>query len=218
MNIRPTLNRTSKGACHPSTRTIFTTLICFILCTTKVSAQSAITTGKSKSFDVSLGYSYMSHGYGQSNRVGLIGPDASFTIGLRTRLAIRADLSYARAANVLGTPSHSDVLSGLVGPVFYPTNQRHVGTYIHALWGGDRVTGPVPANGKIFLGGWTTGFAWAVGGGVEYRVSDSMALRTGVDYMRTTYYGPSLTIQGQNNIRVIVSVVHLFGRQSRKRR
>jgi hypothetical protein len=160
----------------------------------------------------------MSQAGSQSNGVGLNGADASFTIGLNARLAIRGDLGYARAANVLGTPSHSDTLSYLAGPVFYPSIHGRLGPYFHALAGGARVTGPVPVNGRILLGGWTLGYAWAVGGGVEYRVSDSMALRTGVDLMRTTYYGPSLAIQGQNNIRATVAVVYMFGGQSRRPR
>jgi opacity protein-like surface antigen len=195
-----------------------TLLFCVILCAANASAQSAVTAGKAKCFDVSLGYSYMSRTNGQSSRVGLNGVDASMTVGLYSHLAIRADLGYARADNVLGTPSHSDVLSYMAGPVFYPTTQRHGGTYVHALWGGARVSGPVPVDGGILLGGWAFGYAWAVGGGVNYRVSDSMALRTGVDYVRTTYYGPSLTIQGQNNIRATVAVVYTFGGQSWRRR
>jgi opacity protein-like surface antigen len=218
MKNSPTLNRILEGACRSSARNIVTILFCFILCATPASAQSAFTTGRSKSFDVSLGSSYMSHENSQSNRIGLIGADASFTLGLYPRVGIRADLAYARAANVLGTPSHSDVVSYMVGPVFHPATQRRFDTYIHVLLGGARVTGPVPINGGFLLGGWTTGYAWAVGGGVEYRVSDSMAVRTGVDYMRTTFYGPSLTIEGQNNIRTTVSVVYLFGTQSRRRR
>lgn len=209
--------QTLKGACRSSIRTI-SILFCFILCATNASAQSAVTAGKAKSFDVGLGYAYMSHPGSQSNRIGLNGADASVTIGLYPRLGIRADLGYVRAANVFGTPSHSDVLSFLAGPVFYPTTQRHVSTYIHALLGGARVSGPVPVTGEFLLRGWATGYAWAVGGGVDYRLSDSMALRSGVDYMRTAYFGPSLKIQSQYNVRATVAVVYSFGRRSRKLR
>ena len=51
-------------------------------------------------------------------------------------------------------------------------------------WGGAKVSGPILTNGGlILLGGWATGYAWAVGGGVEYRATDSMAIRTGADYL-----------------------------------
>ena len=160
----------------------------------------------------------MIRGESLSNRVALNGADATFTIGY-SRLGLRADLGYSRAANVHGTGRHSDVFSYLAGPVFYPTAHRNVDTYIQALLGGARVSGPVPLNGGQFLlGGWATGFAWAVGGGVDYWLSDSVAIRTGVDYMRTAFYDPSLAIRGQNNIRATASVVYFFGKRSRMRR
>ena len=223
-------------------RTLFPTLFCFVLCAIHASAQSAIATargetpvaairsetpvaavsgktaaaaGRTKTMDVSLGYSYVSSGESFSNRMGLKGADASFTIGY-SRLGIRADVGYVRAANVLGTGRHSDVLSYLAGPVFYPTSRRRFDTYIHVLAGGARVSGPVRIkNGGILLGGWATGYAWAVGGGVDYWFSDSLAIRTGVDYLRTAYYDPTLAIRGQSNIRTTATVVYFFGRQSR---
>ena len=205
-------------ACQTSMRTIFATLFCFLLCAANAAAQSTIVAGKAKSVDVSLGYSYVSHPGSSSNRLGLNGVDASATIGLFPCFAIKADLGYARTANALGTPSHSGVLSYLAGPVFYPMVQRKLDTYVHALFGGARVSGPVPVNGGILIGGYATGFAWAVGGGVDYRVTDSIALRTGLDYMRTAYFGPTLAMQGQNNFRATAAVVYLFGTRQRKRR
>jgi opacity protein-like surface antigen len=154
-----------------------------------------------------------------SNRVGLNGADISITVGLYSRVALRGDLGYARAANVFGSAHHSDVLSYLAGPVFYPTTHRHVDTYIHALMGGARVTGPILLNGGgIAKGSWANQFAWAVGAGGEFWVSDSVAIRTGVDYLRTAYYDSSLLIRGQNNIRTTASVVYFFGKRSRTRR
>jgi opacity protein-like surface antigen len=197
--------------------TVCTTVFCISLCATHATAQSAHPAATGRTIDVSLGYSYMSRGDSLSNRVGLHGADASLTIG-SSRLAIRADLGYVRAANVAGTGRHSDVLSYLAGPVFYPTNHRQVDTYVHALLGGAWVTGPVPRNGGFLLGGWVTGFAWAVGGGVDYWLTDSMALRMGGDYMRTAYFDNSLAIRGQNNIRATAAVVYFFGRRSRTRR
>ena len=148
--------------------------------------------------------------------MGLNGGDTSFTLGT-SRLGIRADWGYARAANVHGTGRHSDLLSYLAGPVFYPSRHRNFNTYIHALVGAARVSGPVPRNGGGFLlGGWAWGYAWAVGGGVDYRILQSMAIGTGVDYMRTAYFDSSLSIRGPNNIRTTTTVVYYFGRRSRK--
>jgi len=204
---------------HSYMRTIITGLLCFLLAPVCASAQSAVTAGRAQSVDVSLGYSYINHPVSPSNRIGLNGLDANATIGLFSpRLAIRADLAYAQTAHALGTPSNSSVLSYMAGPVFRPTIQGKFDTYVHALFGGARVSGPVPVNGGILIGGYASGFAWLVGGGVEYQVSKSIALRSGLDYLRAGYFNPSLTVQGQNNLRATVAVVYLFGTQRRRRR
>jgi hypothetical protein len=172
---------------------------------------------KSKSIELGLGYSYVSQGVNQSNRMGLRGEDASFTIGF-SRLGIKADVGYAQAANVLGTGRHSTILSYLAGPVFHPTVHRSFATYVQVLVGGAKVSGPILTNGGlILLGGWTTGYAWAVGGGVEYWVTDSVAIRTGTDYMRTSFYDASLVVRGQNNLETTASVVYYLGKRERRR-
>ena len=171
-----------------------------------------------KTIELGLGYTYVSHAENQSKRVGLQGAEASFTIGF-SRVGIMADVGYARASNVLGTGRHSDVLSYLAGPVFHPTTRRDFDSYVHVLVGGARVSGPVLTNGGlILLGGWTMGYAWAVGGGVEYWLTDSMAIRTGADYLRTSYYDSSLVVRGQGNLRTTATVVYYFGKRSRKKR
>jgi len=150
--------------------------------------------------------------------MGLQGPDASFTIGF-SHLGVKADFDYARASNVMETGHHSDVFSYMAGPVFYPLRRRRFDTYVQTLVGGARVSGPVRlSNGGILLGGWATGYAWAAGGGVNYWASDCLAIRTGVDYLRTSYYDSSLVLRGQGNIRTTATVVYFFGMRSRKRR
>ena len=53
--------------------------------------QNPVAAARGKAIDVSLGYSYVSHMESNSNRVGLNGADASFTLGT-SRLGIRMDL------------------------------------------------------------------------------------------------------------------------------
>jgi opacity protein-like surface antigen len=185
-----------------------------------IRAKPPIAGVRGKIFDMGLGYTYVSQAENQSKRggLGLQGADASFTMWF-SRVGIKADVGYARGSNVLGTGRHSDVLSYLVGPVFHPTTRRNFNSYVHALVGGARVSGPVLTNsGIILLGGWTTSYAWAVGGGVEYWLTDSMAIRTGTDYLRTSYYDSSLVVRGQSNLRATATVVYYFGKRSRKRR
>jgi opacity protein-like surface antigen len=183
-----------------------------------IRAKPPIAGVRGKTFELGLGYTYVSHAENQSKQVGLQGADASFTMWF-SRVGIKADVGYARASNILGTGRHSDVLSYLAGPVFHPTTNRNFDSYVHALVGGAKVSGPVMTNsGLILLGGWTTGYAWAVGGGVEYWLTDSMAIRTGTDYLRTSYYDSSLVVRGQSNLRATATVVYYFGKRSRKRR
>jgi opacity protein-like surface antigen len=182
-----------------------------------IRSTSPIAAAKGKTIEVALGYSYVSKAENQSQRLGLRGADASFTIGF-SRLGIKADLGYVRASNVMGTGRHNDVFSYLVGPVFHPTAHRSFDTYVHALVGGARVSGPILTNnGLILFGGWTTGYAWAFGGGVEYWVTDSAAIRTGADYMRTAFYDSTLVVRGQSNLKTTASVVYYFGMRSRRR-
>jgi opacity protein-like surface antigen len=87
------------------------------------------------------------------------------------------------------------------------------------LVGGAKVSGPILTNGgTILLGGWTTSYAWAVGGGLEYWATDSVAIRTGADYLRTAFYDSSLVVRGQSNLRTTATVVYYFGKPSRRRR
>jgi opacity protein-like surface antigen len=183
-----------------------------------IRSKTPVATAKSKTIEIGLGYSYVSQPGNQSKRLGLRGADASFTIGF-SRLGLTADVGYARASNVLGTGRHSAVLSYLAGPVFHHTVHRSFDSYVHVLVGGAKVSGPILTNGgTILLGGWTTGYAWAVGGGVEYWATDSMAIRTGSDYLRTSFYDSSLVGRGQSNLKTTAAVVYYFGKPSRGRR
>jgi opacity protein-like surface antigen len=179
---------------------------------------SPVAAARTRTIELGLGYSYASQAENQSKRLGLRGLDASATIG-SSRLGIKAEVGYAQASNVLGTGRHSVVFSYLAGPVFRPTMHRNFDTYVHALVGGAKVGGPVlTSSGLILLGGWTTGYAWTVGGGVEYWITDSMAIRTGADYMRTSFYDSSLVVRGQYNLKTTAAVVYYLGKRERRRR
>jgi opacity protein-like surface antigen len=183
-----------------------------------IRSKTPVAAAKGKTIEMGLGYSYVSQPGYQSKRMGLQGADASFTIGF-SRLGITADVGYARASNVLGTGRHSAVFTYLAGPIFHHTVHHSFDSYVHVLVGGAKVSGPILTNNEvILLGGWTTGYAWAVGGGVEYWATDSMAIRTGADYLRTSFYDSSLAVRGQSNIRTTATVVYYFGKPTRGRR
>jgi len=198
-------------------RTIFATVACFLLFAAHASAQSPLAPATGKTIDGGLGYSYVQAGQSVSGPVGLTGGDASITIGY-SRLELKVDLGYGRAATLPGTHHHNEVLSYLAGPVFHPMIHRNFETYVQVLARAARVSGPVPLGGGAYLlGGWASGLAWAVGGGIQYRVTDAIAIRTGVDYMRISYFDPSLTLRGQSNARSTATIVYSLVRRSRRR-
>jgi len=182
----------------------------------RAAAQSPIPAGTGRLFEASVGYSYVSAAALPSSRTGLSGVDTSVTVSIPARLGLRADLGYVRGTNVLGHGHNAAVLSYLGGPVFYPTSNRHLLTYVHGLIGAARVSGPVAFNGGGIWPGWANKLSWAFGAGVEYWVSDSMAFRTGADYLHTAFFDSSLALRGQNNFRTTGSFVYFFGRRSRR--
>ena len=189
-------------------------VLCLLFCASRASAQLPAPAGVGPVMDASLGYSYMRSSTPLSVGIGLNGVDASLTEGITPRFSVRADLGYMYAPNVGGTGYHCDVLSYLVGPVFYPRRDRRLVTYVHGLLGGARVRGPVPLGGG-FGKGYVYDFSWAFGGGYEYWFSNSTALRIGVDALRTSFFNASGTIQGRYDLRPILGVVHYFGGRRR---
>jgi hypothetical protein len=190
-------------------------LVCVWLTTTPLWAQSPATAGRAPDINASVGYSYLDFGSVPSDRIGLNGVDASLTADFFPRIGIKADFGYVRASDVLGSGRHSDVLSYLAGPVFYPTRGR-LTTYLQGLVGGARVTGAIPFNQNQFLVGFINRPAWAAGGGVEYALSPSFAFRAGIDYLHASYADSSATVKGQRGIRTVAGIVYYPG--SRRKR
>jgi opacity protein-like surface antigen len=162
--------------------------------------------------EAGLGYSYVNDSIAPPNRVGLHGLDANATLDIPARFSIKIDLGYTRAANVFNTDRHADMLTYLVGPVLYPVARGKFGTYVHALIGGARITGPVPTSTGFFTA-FANKFAWDVGGGLDYRLtrfSPRLSVRIGADYLHTAYFDPTQTISGRSNVRAVVGVVYSF--------
>ena len=191
-------------------------LLCLFVCALQAGAQVPVAAGMSPAISVSAGYSYLSLSSPASTRIWLNGADVSATADFSRHIGVRADLGYVRASNVLGSANHADVLSYLGGPVLYPTRHRRLVTYAHALIGGARVTGAIPSTGGGFSSGFVNKLSWAFGVGAESRVSSSIALRVGADFLHTAYFDSSGIIRGQANLRIVGSVVYYFKRGSDK--
>ena len=179
-------------------------------------AQGPLLTGIGPTIEGNLGFEYLGQQVPAAARVLMNGVDAGVTVGVSRRFAVRADLGYARAGNVFSTGHHSDILSYLAGPVYYPTTGRHLRTYVELLAGGARVTGVTPMPNGGHVRGFANEFAWAGGGGVEVHTWPSLAMRIGADYLRTQYFDPSVTLQGQGNLRALVSFTYYLGGSGRR--
>ena len=162
-------------------------------------------------FEASAGYTYLALDTPSRQRVGLSGVDADGFVDFNPRWGMMLDSSYARAGNVLGTGHSGNVLSFLIGPVFYPVDYRNTRIFVHTLAGVSLVNSAVPVKGTYYLGGTVTRFSYALGGGVEHTVVGPLAIRVGADYLRTTFANSSAAMQFQNNIRFVTGFVFRFG-------
>jgi opacity protein-like surface antigen len=181
-------------------------------------ARAPIFVGKGVTVRASVGYAYASLSLPLSNRLNLSGVNATATADFSPRIGISVDSSYVRAANILDTGRHADVLSYLAGPVFYPTRAAKLTTYVHGLFGGARVTGVIPESGGEYQLGYVNKFSWAVGGGVEYQISPSFALRTGGDYQHISFFNSAMEVEGQSGFRAACSLVYAFWQHPERRR
>ncbi len=157
------------------------------------------------------GYSYVNAGIPSQSRMGMRGFVATGNADLSRWFGVALDLGYARNGNALSSSHSADLFTYMAGPVFYPVRRRHMNVYIHELFGGARETGiTYQSNGELPYG-YANKFAWAVGGGVQYRLSRSFSVRAGADYLHSTFYNPNLAQQYQSNIRPSVSLIYTFG-------
>jgi opacity protein-like surface antigen len=67
------------------------------------------------------------------------------------------------------------------------------------------------------LRGYANNLSWALGGGVEYQVSPSVAFQVSGDYLHTSYFNSNAAMQGQNNLRIVCSAVYSFSQPPERR-
>jgi hypothetical protein len=184
-----------------------------------VLAQGPATPARAPLFDLGAGYSYVNIALG-NNRVSLNGADANLSAYVSTYWGIKLDVGYARDNNVFNTGHNSDLISYMGGPVIYPYRGRRFAVYTEALFGAARVTGPIPAaGGTLLIRGYANKFAWAAGGGIEYKLGRrffrSLTFRAGADYLHAAYFTPTPSIAGQSDARIIANLVYTFGSRNR---
>jgi opacity protein-like surface antigen len=186
---------------------------CFFLLASVLDAQYPPVAGIGPLVEGGLGYTYVSMDSPSTSRVGMNGLDANVTADFLKTFGVRADLGYARTSNVFNSGHHSDVLSYLAGPVFYPFRRNRFTVYVDLLVGGARVTGVTPNLAGEQFRGFANKLAWVYGVGFQYSVCPSLGIRFDTNYLHTAYFNSSAAVQGQENLRTMMSVVWYFGKR-----
>lgn len=93
----------------------------------------------------------------------------------------------------------------MAGPVLRAANKSPFQPFAHVLFGGAHVSGSVDAPG-VSVSGSDTGFAWAAGGGLDFKLLPLIGIRpVQVDFLQTHIGGNS-----QSNFRYSAGVVLRF--------
>jgi opacity protein-like surface antigen len=191
-------------------RTILKILVLAILIAPGARAQGPVFAGIAPVFEAGGGYSYINTSVPSQNRIAMNGVSLTGNADFTRRFGVAADFGYARNFDVYGGHS-ADLLTYMAGPAFYPWRMRRLNVYTHLLLGGARETGVNLNSDRHVLLGYVNHFAWAFGGGLQYRVTHSLSLRIGADYLRTSFFTPEDTLAGQSGLRSTASVIYTFG-------
>jgi opacity protein-like surface antigen len=192
-------------------KTIMKMLLLVILVVPAAHAQAPLVAGIAPVLEAGAGYTYTDASLPEESKLAMNGiqivGDADFT----RRLGVQLDLGYSRNFDAYNSGHSADMLTYMAGPVFYPLRTRRLNVFTHLLLGGARETGVnFESNGQIITG-YANRFAWAGGGGVQYRVTRSLSVRIGADYLRTSYFNSNVQLQGQFSIRSGATLIYTFG-------
>lgn len=161
------------------------------------------------------GYQFVYTSVPSQNRIPMNGLFLTGNLDFNRRFGIAAEIGYARNFDAFNTGRTADLLTYMVGPAFYPVRMRKTNVYTHLLFGGARETGVNLSTDGLLLLGYVNKFAWAAGGGVQYRITRSLSLRVGADYLHTSFFNPELNVVGQSGIRPSASLIYTFGGHGR---
>jgi len=168
-------------------------------------------------FNLSAGYSVTNLAMPSSGRVALTGVNVSIAADEGRRIGAKLDLSYAFAPNVFNSGRRADMLSYLLGPTFSLWNGKMLSTSAHVMAGGARVAGPFPNLNGGLSAGHVHYPALDFGGSAEYRLSPAFGFRVTIDCLHAHFFNSSGAIRGQNDLRVVNSIVYYLGEPVRGR-
>jgi opacity protein-like surface antigen len=194
-------------------RTILSVSLLLLTLGSLTRAQGPVVAGIAPVMEAGGGYTYMRSTVPSEGTMAMNGVLLSGNADFNRHWGVKVEVGYSRNFDAFHTGRSADLLTYMGGPVFYVTRHRRYNIYAEALLGGARETGVNfdTSGGEVL--GFVNHFAWAGGGGLQYRLTESLSLRGGVDYLRTCYFNSSVNVQGQTNLRTAVSVIYTFGRR-----
>ena len=176
-------------------------------------AQGPVVAGVAPVMEGGVGYTYMRSSVPSETTLGMNGVLLSGSADFAARWGVKVELGYSRVGDAFQTGRSADLLTYMGGPVIYPIWHRRYDIYAQVLLGGARETGVNVDANEDLIRGYVNRFAWAGGGGLQYRVTPSLSVRGGVDYLRSSFFNSNVIQTGQSNLRTSVSVVYTFGRR-----
>lgn len=174
-------------------------------------AQGALDEGTPK-FEVGGGYAFRSWEVPPEaqppSRYSMNGWNANADYNVTNYLGLALDTTGTRN----DSNGNQAIYSFMVGPRLFPLGHHKLTPFVHAMAGLDRYTLYLPpADGEDALNYVENRLAFDFGGGIDYSVTNRVAIRVGqVDYERTvfTVFTPP---GGQNNFRFSAGILIHFG-------
>lgn len=163
--------------------------------------------------DLFLGYSWTHVSPANSYNLGtfsLNGGDVSVSYKFNRWLAVAGDFNMSAMgphdSNIIGIQLHGTQTTYLFGPRVPLPQFGRFRPFGEALFGVAHATQPLYAAPSS-----QTYFAYALGGGFDYRLTDSIHLRPiQADYLRTNFAELNYSTQHQNDVRLLTGVVLRF--------
>jgi opacity protein-like surface antigen len=141
------------------------------------------------------------------------GGSGFFEYNLNHVVGLVADLGANYVGNANGVSINNTTFTYLFGPRFNWRTSRYT-FYVQTLVGGARFSNAFdPASNAPNLGISENSFAAAIGGGVDVRLSDHIAVKPiQVEYLMTQLPSEFVNVnQVQNNLRYSAGIVYRFG-------
>jgi hypothetical protein len=183
------------------------TIALLILCGLMVMSAFAVAQDAPKA-EVFGGYQYFHASSGVSGISGfnLNGWNAQASGYVNRYFGFTGDFSGSYGTpTVSGVGVNTKLYTYMFGPVVRAGGEHALQPFAHVLFGGAHISGSVSVGG-VSGSASDSGFAWAAGGGIDYKAAPRFAIRLGqFDFVQTHISGDS-----QNNFRYSAGVVVRF--------